>query len=327
MVGQGTFGAVYIASATTEPDKSFALKRMSKTSIVERENEVRVLIERNALMAVKGCPFIISLLGTYQDKDCIYFLTECVQGGNLISYMIDKDILSHSEAMFYTYCIAEALVYCHNHGYIHRDIKPENCLIDRDGYVKLCDFGMAKRLPCTVVLPNGGTEVVRLAFTMCGTPEFMAPEFVLSTGYDHAVDYWALGCILVEMYTGRGPFDFDGDLKKTFKAVCLIGMGRKTLDIPKFLKKRGMECARDISERLLAAANNRIGSANPSEVLKHPYFDQLDKEELKEHKMQAPYIPTVADATDASNFKQDGEPPKEDPIQPFEGSSDWCEGF
>jgi len=89
VVGQGTFGAVYIASATTEPDKSFALKRMSKTSIVERENEVRVLIERNALMAVKGCPFIISLLGTYQDKDCIYFLTECVQGGNLISYMID----------------------------------------------------------------------------------------------------------------------------------------------------------------------------------------------------------------------------------------------
>ena len=108
-----------------------------------------------------GCPFIISLMGTYQDKDCVYFLTECVQGGNLISYMIDQDILSHSESMFFIFCIAKALIHCHNQGYIHRDIKPENCLIDSDGYIKLCDFGMAKRLPCTVVLPNGGTEVVR----------------------------------------------------------------------------------------------------------------------------------------------------------------------
>ena len=87
---------------------------------------------------------------------------------------------------------------------------------------------MAKRLPSTVQLPSGGTEVVTLAFTMCGTPEFMAPEFVLSTGYSKGIDWWALGCILVEMYSGRSPFEFDGDLKKTFKQVCLIGMGRES---------------------------------------------------------------------------------------------------
>ena len=216
---------------------------MSKDSIVEHENETRVTIEKNALQLVTGCPFIITLFGTFQDADNLYFLTECVQGGNLISYMINKDILSHSEAMFFTASITQALIHCHKQGLIHRDIKPENCLIDADGYVKLCDFGMAKRMPNTVVLPSGGTEVVRLAFTMCGTPEFMAPEFVLSTGYDKGVDWWALGCIAVEMYSGRAPFDYDGDLKKTFKAVCLIGMGRKTLDVPKALKKKGMEHA------------------------------------------------------------------------------------
>ena len=97
----------------------------------------------------------------------------------------------------------------------------------------------------------------RLAFTMCGTPEFMAPEFVLSTGYDKGVDLWALGCIMVEMYSGRGPFDFDGDLKKTFKAVCLIGMGRKTLDLPKHLKKKGMEAAGTFARALLIAAKDR----------------------------------------------------------------------
>eukprot|EP00520_Triparma_pacifica_P014668 CAMPEP_0118648502 /NCGR_PEP_ID=MMETSP0785-20121206/9191_1 /TAXON_ID=91992 /ORGANISM="Bolidomonas pacifica, Strain CCMP 1866" /LENGTH=644 /DNA_ID=CAMNT_0006540701 /DNA_START=312 /DNA_END=2246 /DNA_ORIENTATION=+ len=327
VVGQGTFGAVHIAHRKSEPEISYALKKMSKASIVDRENETRVLIERNALMAVKECPFIISIMGTYQDKDCIYFLTECVQGGNLISYMIDKDILTHSESMFYTYNIAMALIHTHNKGYIHRDIKPENCLIDKNGYVKLCDFGMAKRLPCTVVLPNGGTEVVRLAYTMCGTPEFMAPEFVLSTGYDHGVDFWALGCILVEMYSGRGPFDFDGDLKKTFKAVCLVGMGRKALDLPKQLKKRGMEAAGDCAKKLLTGVATRLGSEKSSDVVEHPYFSQLDKDEINSLKFQAPYIPKVAGAKDASNFKQDGEVPKEDPIEPYNGSNEWCEGF
>jgi len=134
---------------------------MSKASIVDRENEKRVIIEKNALQAMLGCPFIISLFGTFQDKDSIYFLTECVQGGNLISYMIDKDILSHSECLFFCACISRALIHCHSKGFIHRDMKPENCLIDKNGYIKLCDFGMAKRLPCTVVMPNGGTEIVR----------------------------------------------------------------------------------------------------------------------------------------------------------------------
>ncbi len=327
VVGQGTFGAVYIASCKSRPRDSFALKRMSKASIVDRENETRVLIERNALQAVRGCPFIISLMGTYQDNDCIYFLTECVQGGNLISYMIEKDTLSHSESCFYTYNIARALVHCHSKGYIHRDVKPENCLIDKDGYVKLCDFGMAKRLPCTVVLPNGGTEVVTLAFTMCGTPEFMAPEFVLSTGYDKGVDLWALGCIMVEMYTGRGPFDFDGDLKKTFKAVCLIGMGRKKLDIPKALNRKGREDAADLARKILVGAKDRIGANNPNEVLEHQYFSSLERVEIDNKTFNAPYIPKVTSATDSSNFRQDGEIPKEDPIEPFTGDSSWSNGF
>jgi len=250
------------------------------------------------------------------------------QGGNLISYMIDRNILSHSEACFYTYNIAMALVHIHSKGYIHRDIKPENCLIDKDGYIKLCDFGMAKRLPATVKLPTGGTEVVTLAFTMCGTPEFMAPEFVLSTGYDKAVDFWALGCIMVEMYCGRGPFDYDGDLKKTFKAVCLIGMGRKKLDLPKQLMKPGvMDTAGDFAKRILVGAKERMGIDDEGEVVGHSYFDMLNKEEILDRSFTAPYHPTVKGARDASNFKQDGETPVEDPIEPYDGDSAWSDGF
>jgi len=328
VVGQGSFGSVYITKCDTRPDVSFALKRMSKASIVDHENEVRVTIEKNALQQVSDCPFIITLFGTYQDADNIYFLTECVQGGNLISYMINKDILTHSEAVFYSASISKALIHIHNKGLIHRDIKPENCLIDKNGYLKLCDFGMAKRMPHSVVLPSGGTEVVRLAFTMCGTPEFMAPEFVLSTGYDKGVDWWALGCILVEMYSGRAPFDFDGDLKKTFKAVCLIGMGRKVFDVPKPLKKKGMEDAASFCRELLTFASERIGCVSSADVLRHKYFTVLNLEELEERTLTAPYIPEVKGATDGSNFKNDDDDPLDDEeSEPYLGDQGIFVGF
>lgn len=207
-------------------------------------------------------------------------------------------------------------------------MKPENCLIDKDGYVKLCDFGMAKRMPHSVVMPNGGTEVVRLAFTMCGTPEFMAPEFVLSTGYDKGVDWWALGCIIVEMYSGRAPFDYDGDLKKTFKAVCLIGMGRKIFEVPKPLKKKGLENAAAFVRDLLTFTSERLGCVSSDDVLKHPYFGELDMKELKEKKITAPYIPEVKGATDGSNFKTDEDDEIEDEeSEPYLGDNDIFASF
>lgn len=183
-----------------------------------------------------------------------------------------------------------------------RDVKPENCLIGSDGYIKLCDFGMAKRLPSTVQLPSGGTEVVTLAFTMCGTPEFMAPEFVLSIGYNKSIDWWALGCILVEMYCGKSPFEFDGDLKKTFKEVCLIGMGREIYTPPKELCEDSLDDAYDIAQRLLSKASDRIGRHSCQNIMEHKYFDGIDFKKLRDKLVKAPYIPNISHREDTSHF-------------------------
>ena len=309
----------------------YGLKCMSKQSIVRRGNEKRVLIERNALKETVESPFVVRLLSTYQDANCIYFLTEFVQAGTLMTYMIDKDILSHDECTFFAANIISALVHIHKKGFVHRDIKPENCLIGKNGYIKICDFGMAKRLPATVNLPNGGTEVVTLAFTMCGTPEFMAPEFVLSTGYDKGVDIWALGCIVVEMYSGRSPFEFDGNLKTTFKEVCTIGMGRKALETPEEMLLPGLEVAVDFAHAILTAASERLGQNDTSDVKRHEYFESIDFDQLHAKTLIAPYIPTISNGADTSHIEHDMDDDSDNEMDPekeeYSGDEDWCQDF
>ena len=78
---------------------------------------------------------------------------------------------------------------------IYRDLKPENILLDSDGHIKLTDFGLAK------VLSDDDKT-----FTICGTPEYLAPEILLKNGYDRMVDYWTLGILLFELLTMRTPF-------------------------------------------------------------------------------------------------------------------------
>ncbi|GMH49510.1 hypothetical protein TL16_g00534 [Triparma laevis f. inornata] len=325
VLGQGTFGQVTLVTASSKPNESFAMKRMAKQSIVDSEHQQRVILEKNALQAMK-CPFIIHLLGTYQDDSSVYFLSDVVMGGDLMSYMIEQDVLTNGEAQFLLANLCEAITHCHEKGFIHRDIKPENCLIGADGYLKLCDFGLAKRLPSTVVLPkSGSTEVVTLAFTMCGTPEFMAPEFVLSTGYTKSADWWAVGAILYEMHCGRNPFDKGGDLKKTFKAVCMIGMGRETIKTTAIQKRD--KGAADFVGKLLAPDAKRLGRVRSRDVCDEGYFKSLVWQEMVDKKLKAPYVPSCNDHMDVSNFERSAKKLEIDKYDPYTGDNEWCKEF
>ena len=85
-----------------------------------------------------------------------------------------------------------ALEALHKQGIIYRDLKPENVLLEIDGYIKITDFGLSKE----------GVSEENKAFTICGTPEYVAPEIILNKGHDQAVDYWSLGTIIYEMVHG-----------------------------------------------------------------------------------------------------------------------------
>jgi serine/threonine protein kinase len=335
LLGEGSFGTVYMVTHKSKRgplQKTYALKSLSKQSVIENRNQQRIILERNALQELSGSPFTIELVGTYQDADNIYFLSDLVQGGTFFSYMIRKDILTREETVFMSACLASALVHVHKKGFVHRDLKPENCLVGADGYLKLCDFGMAKRLPSTVLLPSGATGVVSKAFTICGTPEFTAPEMLLGVGYDRNVDWWAFACLIVEMIDGMSPFCFEGQidsLKKNLQAVAVIGMGRREYTLPKSMSDDATwESAASLVTALLVPSDRRLGRDNFNEILEHSFFDSIDFELLQQKAIAPPDLPGVDDESDESHYSEEIEmATMKVKVPSYKGSNGWCQDF
>ena len=322
LLGQGAFGVVSLVR-DLDTGRYYALKQLCKTNLAKAgpRQSTRIMSE---LIVLQECQSlcVTTLYDTHQDRDCVFFLTEYVQGGDLMSYMIAQSTLPDPVARFLGACLTEGIKHLHQKGFIHRDIKPENCLIATNGYLKVSDLGLAKRLPAVVEIGKGRTEISLLAFTMCGTPEFMAPEFCMSVGYDQGADWWAFGCVLYEMYMGRNPFDYNGDLKRTFKEVCMIGMGKQTVSIhPKFKEMHG-DAAKLLS-RCLTYTSNRIGKK--ADIQAHPYFQGINFADLRAGVAQAPYLPSVTGDEDIFHFYQNIKDIKREPAPVYDGDNEWAE--
>lgn len=176
--------------------KALALKVMDKRECI-RHYQVNGLIREKNLMAAISHPFIVNLLWTFQDDVNLYMAMDLAQGGDLFSVIHNKQKARYgipdTNSRFYAACILEALAQMHRQHIVFRNLKPENVLIDALGYAVLNDLGQAK-------------IVTTKTLTLCGTPEYLAPEILLQRGHDKGVDYWALGVIIFEMLTGRSPF-------------------------------------------------------------------------------------------------------------------------
>ena len=107
--------------------------------------------------------------------------------------------------LFYISEIALALEYLHSLKVAYRDLKPENLLIEQDGHIRITDFGLAKR-------------IVDKSYTLCGTPDYIAPEIILGTGHDQGVDWWSLGVLMFEILAGHPPF-YDSNPQNIYKRI------------------------------------------------------------------------------------------------------------
>ena len=112
-----------------------------------------------------------------------------MQGGEIFRLLRKENVFPNDVALFYIAEITLALEYLHMRSIAYRDLKPENLLIASDGHMKITDFGFAKKIQDR-------------SFTLCGTPEYLAPEIILGQGHNHGVDWWALGILLYEMLSG-----------------------------------------------------------------------------------------------------------------------------
>ncbi|POM74052.1 CGMP-dependent protein Kinase [Phytophthora palmivora] len=321
-IGTGTFGRVIIVRHRPT-NQAFALKCMSKALIVETHQQKNVMYEKG-IIAECDHPFILKLHETYQDANQLYMLFELVQGGELWSLLYEKAFkvakgvcgaFDISAARFYTANVVEALRYLQKMTVAYRDLKPENLVIDSAGYLKMVDFGFAKHVP---YYRNGA--LYERSFTLCGTPEYLAPELVLNKGHGKAVDHWALGCLLYELIAGRTPFQHN-DQNKIFEKIL---QGRAMLKFPPKFDPD----AKDLVMKLLETNPAlRIGSlaGGMQDVVNHPFFTnaKFDWAAMVKKTMKAPYTPAIKDAFDAGNFDAY---PEDTKIRPFTGS-DTFEGF
>ncbi|KAL1313461.1 hypothetical protein HN51_040027 [Arachis hypogaea] len=323
MIGKGAFGEVRVCREKTT-GHVYAMKKLKKAEMLRRGQVEHVRAERNLLAEVdSNC--IVKLYCSFQDEDHLYLIMEYLPGGDMMTLLMRKDILTEDETRFYIGETVLAIESIHKHNYIHRDIKPDNLLLDRFGHVRLSDFGLCKPLDCSTLeeadlsvgqnlqgsAQNDGTTPKRtqqeqlehwqqnrrtLAYSTVGTPDYIAPEVLLKKGYGMECDWWSLGAIMYEMLVGYPPFYSDDPMSTCRKIVNW----KSHLKFPE--EARLSPEAKDLISKLLCNVPQRLGSNGADEIKAHPFFNGVVWDKL--YQMEAAFIPEVNDELDTQNFEK-----------------------
>lgn len=283
-VGTGTFGRVRIVKLKGETSRCpFALKMLKKSEILRLKQVQHVKSEKEILMMIEH-PFIVTLVAAFQDSKRLYMLMEYVNGGELFSYLRKQGKLPLNSARFYAAEITLAFHYLHERNIVYRDLKPENLLLDSEGHIKITDFGFAK-------------VIETRSYTLCGTPEYLAPEIIQSKGHGKGVDYWALGILIFEMIAGYPPF-FD---ENPFGIYQRILAGK--LEFPQ--KSYFDDASKSLISKLLVQdSSKRLGclAGKLGDVMRHKFFKSIEWNAALRRELRPPFVPPVTSLDDNSMF-------------------------
>ncbi|KAK9135996.1 hypothetical protein Syun_015326 [Stephania yunnanensis] len=341
VIGKGAFAEVRLCR-DKNTGEIFAMKKLKKSEMLSRGQVEHVRSERNLLAEVDS-RFIVKLFYSFQDSDFLYLIMEYLPGGDLMTLLMRADILSEDVSRFYMAECVLAIHSIHQHNYVHRDIKPDNLLLDKNGHVKLSDFGLCKTLESkhpSVLLENEVFTIHEstnemeeqpqnngspwsmpkeqlqqwkrnrraLAYSTVGTLDYMAPEVLLKKGYGMECDWWSLGAIMYEMLIGYPPFCSD-EAKITCRKIINWKTCLKFPEEPKI-----SDDAKDLICRLLCNVETRIGTRCVDDIKGHPWFKGVQWDRLYE--IEAAYRPIVNGELDTQNFdkfEDAGGPPAELP--------------
>ncbi|XP_058001942.1 uncharacterized protein LOC110642430 isoform X3 [Hevea brasiliensis] len=254
IIGRGAFGEVRLCREK-KSGNIYAMKKLKKSEMLSRGQVEHVKAERN-LLAEVASHCIVKLYYSFQDAEYLYLIMEYLPGGDIMTLLMKEETLTETVARFYIAQSVMAIESIHKHNYIHRDIKPDNLLLDKNGHMKLSDFGLCKPLDCSNLYAINENEALddgnlkesvdvdgrfpdtggrrwkspreqlqhwqinrrKLAYSTVGTPDYIAPEVLLKKGYGMDCDWWSLGAIMYEMLVGYPPFYSDDPVTTCRKA-------------------------------------------------------------------------------------------------------------
>jgi serine/threonine protein kinase len=250
---------------------------MSKYGLIQQKQSDHAKYEVDIISKIEN-PFCVKLEKFEQDERCIYLIQEFINGGEFLTLLKQKKRLDIPSGKFFAAQMILALEYMHQNSIIYRDLKPENMLIDFSGYLKIIDFGLAKK-------------VYGKTYTICGTPHYIAPEVLLNKGYGPEADWFSFGVVLYEMFTGLMPFEGDAQMD-IFKSIIN--------DKPKFPSSFDRDIVTLIKGLIRKDPTKRYGA---NKVKSHEFFKRVNFEHIEKKSIEPPFFPTVKSENDTSNFK------------------------
>ncbi|CAM0911533.1 unnamed protein product [Alopecurus aequalis] len=297
LIGSGAFGQVYLGMDLDSGEllavkqvligRNTATRDKAQANVTELEDEVKLLKNLSH-------PNIVRYIGTVREEDSLNILLEFVPGGSIQSLLGRLGAFPEAVIRKYTKQILHGLEYLHSNGIIHRDIKGANILVDNKGCIKLADFGASKQVE----------KLATAAKTMKGTPYWMAPEVIVGSGHDFSADIWSVGCTVIEMVTGKTPWNQE---IQEVSLLYYVGSTKSHPPIPEHLSPE----AKNFLLKCLQKEPELRSSA--SDLLQHPFvtggledhcqLNQAMQKETSTNKLCTNDMPTSAFISTMNSYK------------------------
>ncbi|KII95185.1 hypothetical protein PLICRDRAFT_149694 [Plicaturopsis crispa FD-325 SS-3] len=334
VIGKGAFGEVRLVQKS-DTGKIYAMKTLKKDEMLKKDQLAHVRAERDVL-AESDSPWVVSLYYSFQDPAYLYLIMEFLPGGDLMTMLIKYDTFSEDVTRFYIAECVLAIEAVHKLGFIHRDIKPDNILIDKDGHVKLSDFGLStgfhkqhdssyyQRLldsATGVVSPTAAAQAARNSVMVNSINLTMTSKDVIGTwkANRRKLAYSTVGTpdyIAPEIFLQKGyGNECDWWSLGAIMFECLVGY-------PPFCSESTHETyqkiiqwqyhlvfpddvhlsreAEDLIRRLITSPDRRLGV---DQIKSHPFFYGVDWDTIRH--IDAPFVPNLRSITDTSYFPTD----------------------
>ena len=283
LLGTGSFGRVLLVRYLKN-NILYAMKILSKKQIKLKHQEEHTKTERDLMVKINN-PFIVNINFAFQDDSKLYIVSDFMQGGDMFYHLHSKKKFEESIVKFYAIELILGLGFLHKNNMIYRDLKPENVLMDSKGHLKISDFGLSK------ILENPDDK----AYTICGTPQYLAPEILENKGYDKSVDWWSLGCFIYEMLTGYIPFYIPKGNRINPEVF------NEPINFPPGINPLATDL---ISQLLKTNPKERLGygEEDDEKIKSHEFFKDVKWEKYWNKEIEPPFVPELNDEMDLKYF-------------------------